>query len=158
MNQRQKQIMQEAIQEAFLGMKNNDGGPFGAIVVKNNKILAKAHNEVIGSNDPTAHAEILVIRRASQKLKRFDLSDCEIYTTCEPCPMCLGAIYWARIKKLYFGCNSEDAAKIGFADKIIYDNFRGGDIKIHLRRFQLERDACLSLFHFWQKKENKIQY
>jgi len=158
MEKNQKKFMQQAIKEALKGMKNNEGGPFGAVIVKHNKILARAHNEVIGSKNPTAHAEILAISRASKKLNRFDLSDCELYSTCEPCPMCLGAIYWARIKKLYFGCTSEDTEKIGFADKAIYDIFKGKVKKLPCSCYQIERETCLSLFNTWEKKENKIQY
>jgi guanine deaminase len=158
MNQKQSQIMQEAIEEAFKGMKNNEGGPFGAVIVKENKILARAHNEVLRSNDPTAHAELLAIRRAAKKLKRFDLSDCEIYSTCEPCPMCMGAILWARIKKLYYGCNRTDAGEIGFSDKTIYDFFEGKENNIFFSHLQINREACLPLFRFWHNKEDKIQY
>ena len=129
MNKKKNEFFNIAILEAEDGMKNNDGGPFGAVVVMDGKIIAQAHNEVISSNDPTAHAEIIAIRRASKKLGRFDLSDCELYSTCEPCPMCFSAIHWAKIKTLYFGCNNRDAAKIGFDDKFIYDVIRGNSVK-----------------------------
>ena len=150
--------MQVAIIEAAKGMTNNDGGPFGAVVVKNGKIVSKAHNEVIKSNDPTSHAEILAIRKAAKKLKRFDLSDCEIYSTCEPCPMCLGAIYWAKIKILYFGCNKEDTVNIQFDDAFIYEDITSKSGKKRLSMFQLERDECLTLFETWKKKADKVQY
>ena len=94
--------MKAALEEAVYGLNHNHGGPFGAVIVRNEKIIAKAHNKVILMNDPTAHAEILAIRIASGKLRRFDLSDCELYSTCEPCPMCLGAIHWAKMRKLFF--------------------------------------------------------
>lgn len=150
--------MQLAIEEAVKGMTNNDGGPFGAVIVNDGKIISQAHNEVIKSNDPTSHAEILAIRKASKKLKRFDLSDCEIYSTCEPCPMCLGAIYWAKIKILYFGCNKEDTVNIQFDDAFIYEDITSTSEKKRLSMFQLERDKCLALFETWRKKADKVQY
>jgi guanine deaminase len=106
------EFMQAAIEEAFRGMKADEGGPFGAVVVRQGKIIARAHNEVISTGDPTAHAEIQAIRKASQKLGKFDLSACVMYATCEPCPMCLGAIFWARIPRLYYVCSRADAASI----------------------------------------------
>lgn len=117
--------MQIAVEEAFEGMRKNDGGPFGAVIVRNGKIIAKGHNKVLGTNDPTAHAEITTIRKACRILKRFDLSDCEIYSSCEPCPMCFAAIHWAKMKKLSYGCTRKDAANIGFDDKFIYDVIQG---------------------------------
>lgn len=116
-------FMSIALQEAKLGVKKKHGGPFGAVIVCNNKIVARAHNTVLKDNDPTAHAEINVIRRASKKLKTFDLGNCELYVNCEPCPMCLSAIYWARIKKIFFVCSNSDIKKIGFDDKKIYNSF-----------------------------------
>ena len=117
--------MKLAKKQADLGSKKQDGGPFGAVIVQNNKIIAQAHNSVLKTNDPTAHAEINAIRMACKKLKRFDLSDCEIYSSCEPCPMCFSAIHWAKMKKLYFGCTRKDAEKIGFDDKFIWDILQG---------------------------------
>ena len=111
--------------------------PFGAVIVKEGKIIAKGHNEVLGTNDPTAHAEIVVIRKASQKLDKFDLSDCEIYTTCEPCPMCMAAIMWARIEKIFYGCTAKDAQKIKFSDQDIYDYLKGKKIKQKLKKTQI---------------------
>lgn len=150
--------MQMARKEAYRGMNNNEGGPFGAIVVQDGRVIAKAHNRVIKTNDPTAHAELIAIRKASKKLGRFDLSDCEIYSTCEPCPMCLAAIHWAKMKKLYYGCTREDAANIRFDDKFIYDVIRGESKKKQVEYFQIERKECLDLFEAWQKKTDKIQY
>jgi guanine deaminase len=147
-----------AIDEAKNGVESGDGGPFGAVIVKNGVIISSAHNEVIGSNDPTAHAEILAIRRASEKLGRFDLSDCEIYSTCEPCPMCFSAIHWAKIKKLYYGCTNKDAAKIGFDDKFIYDVIKGDRIDSRLQSIQINREKCLILFKLWDNKTDKIPY
>src|SRR3989338_5861362 len=112
-------FMELAVKEAFKALKQNTGGPFGAIIIRNGKIIAKGHNKVIKTNDPTAHAEIVAIRKASARLKRFDLSDCVIYSSCEPCPMCFAAIHWAKMKKLYYGCTKKDAANLGFDDKFI---------------------------------------
>lgn len=150
--------MKIAIEEAFKGLRQNDGGPFGAVIVRNGKIVAKGHNEVIKTNDPTAHAEIVAIRKASAKLKRFDLSDCEIYSSCEPCPMCFAAIHWAKMKKLYYGCTRNDAAKIGFDDKFIYDVIKGTSKKRQVKKVQIDRKECLKPFKEWESKSDKIQY
>jgi len=150
--------MKLAIQEALKGMNANQGGPFGAVLVRNGKIISRAHNQVIKNNDPTAHAEILAIRKASKKLGRFDLSDCEIYTTCEPCPMCLAAIHWAKLKKLYYGCTKKDAARINFDDKFIYEAIRGTAKKQKVKAVQIKREECLRLFSAWSKKKDKVQY
>ncbi len=114
-------FMSEAIEEAFVAIRKGEGGPFGAVIVKDGKILVKAHNEVIKTNDPTMHAEVNAIRKATKLLGRFDLSDCEIYSSCEPCPMCFAAIHWAKMKKLYFAADRVDAARIDFDDQYIYD-------------------------------------
>jgi guanine deaminase len=150
--------MQLAIKEAQKGMNANEGGPFGAVIVRNDEVIGIAHNKVIISSDPTAHAEILAIRQASEKLGSFDLSDCDIYSTCEPCPMCLGAIYWARIKRLYFGCTRGDAAEIDFSDKHIYDAIEGKIEDNRVKSIQIERKSCLPLFEAWKKKPDKVQY
>jgi len=150
------EFMKIAVEEAFKALEENSGGPFGAVIVKNGEIIAKGHNEVIGSNDPTAHAEVMAIRKASKKLGRFDLSDCEIYSSCEPCPMCLSAIYWANIKKLYFGCTKEDAEEIGFKDKEIYDILKGE--KSNLESVNVDREECLKAFKKWVSKEDKVPY
>jgi len=114
-----------AVAEALRGAKKHHGGPFGAVVVRKGKVVAKAHNRVVVTNDPTAHAEVLAIRAAAKKLKNFDLRDCVLYASCEPCPMCLAAIHWARIKKVYFGSCSLDAKKIGFDDELFYEILNG---------------------------------
>jgi len=150
--------MRIAIEEARKGMRNHEGGPFGAVIVRNGKIIAKGHNLVIKINDPTAHAEIIALRLASAKLKRFDLSDCEIYSSCEPCPMCFSAIHWAKIRKLYFGCTRDDAAKIGFDDKFIYDVIRGKTAKKQVKVMRLDRKDCLNLFKEWHDKNDKMPY
>lgn len=151
-------FMKKAVKEAFSGMRKNDGGPFGAVIVKNNKIIAIGHNEVLKTNDPIMHAEIIAIRKAAKFLKRFDLSDCKIYSTCEPCPMCFAAIHWAKIRKLYFGCSQKDAAKIGFDDKFIYDVIRNKAKKKQVFAAQIKRNECLKIFKIWENKEDKKQY
>jgi guanine deaminase len=151
-------FMKTAIKEALNGLHGNDGGPFGAVIVRNGKIIAKGHNEVIKTNDPTAHAEIVAIRQASARLRRFDLSDCTIYATCEPCPMCLSAIYWSRIKKIYYGCTKEDAAAIGFDDKFIYDIIRSPSSRARNKMKQINRQDCLKLMEAWELKEDRIPY
>jgi guanine deaminase len=151
-------FMQEAVKEAAYGVKNNHGGPFGAVIVKDGVIIARAHNEVIKNNDPTDHAEMIVIRSASKKLGRFDLYDCELYTSCEPCPMCFSAIHWAGIPKVYYGCTREDAAVIGFDDNYIYDVIKGKVINEHLELIQKDRNLSLGPFRDWEKKQDKVQY
>lgn len=150
--------MDAAIREAFIGMRKNDGGPFGAVIVKNNKIIARGHNMVISTNDPTAHAEVVAIRKAAAKLKRFDMSDCEIYSSCEPCPMCFGAIHWSKMKKLYYGATRADAAAIGFDDKFIYDVIRGATKKKQVSVSNIFRKESLSPFKEWTAKQDKSRY
>ena len=152
------QYMKTAINEALKGVKQNQGGPFGAVIVQNGKVIATANNEVVSTNDPTAHAEIQAIRKASAKLKRFDLSDCEIYSTCEPCPMCFAAIHWAKIPTLYYGCTRRDAKNIGFDDEYIYDVIKGKAQKLAVEVLNIDREACLTPFKKWQEKEDKTNY
>ena len=153
-----KDFMEIAVREGFKGMNGNEGGPFGAVIVKDSRVIAKGHNRVVKTKDPTSHAEIVAIRRAAKKLGRFDLSDCEIYSTCEPCPMCLAAIYWARISGIFYGCTKEDAAKIGFADESIDGAMKG---KLSVRKvpmIPMERESCLKLFAAWEQKPDKVPY
>ena len=150
--------MELAVKEAFKALKQNTGGPFGAIIIRNGKIIAKGHNKVIKTNDPTAHAEIVAIRKASARLKRFDLSDCVIYSSCEPCPMCFAAIHWAKMKKLYYGCTKKDAANLGFDDKFIYDVIKGISKKKQIKIASTGRKECLKPFKEWELKEDKTQY
>jgi len=150
--------MKAAVEEAEYGVKHNHGGPFGAVIVKDGKIIARSHNKVITTNDPTAHAEINAIREASTKLKRFDLSDCELYTSCEPCPMCFSAIHWAKMKKMYYGCTRADAAVIGFDDEFIYDVIKGTAEKEQVQTEQIERESCLKAFSLWEAKEDRVPY
>lgn len=153
-----KEFMEAAIKEAEKGMHNGDGGPFGAVIVKDGEIIATGHNLVLSTNDPTAHAEVVAIRRAAKKLETFDLSGCEIYSTCEPCPMCFAAIHWAKMKILYYGCDQSDAARIGFDDKFIYDVIKGTAKTQQVAVTQAARDECLELFNAWEKKEDKKSY
>lgn len=151
-------FMREALNEAKKGVRRSHGGPFGAVIVKDKKIIAKAHNEVIKNNDPTCHAEIQAIRKAAKKEKTFDLSSCTLYATGEPCPMCFGAIHWAKIKKVYFACDRKDAEKIGFDDKFIYDAIKGTAKRKKVMLQQIDRSKCLPLFNEWKEKEDKVQY
>jgi len=152
-------FMNKAVDEAFEGLDNKEGGPFGAVIVKDGKIIASAHNTVIKTNDPTAHAEVNAIRKASKLLGRFDLSDCEIYSSAEPCPMCFAAIHWAKMKKLYYGCTRQDAADIGFDDKFIYDVILNKSTKQQVEIVkELDRDNCLKPFKIWQQTEEKTEY
>ena len=150
--------MQRAIELAENGMEKGYGGPFGAVVVKDGEIIGEGFNTVLHSNDPTSHAEILAIRNACKKLGSFELKDCTIYTSCEPCPMCLGAIYWARLKKVVYAAKKEDAAQISFDD----DNFYGEmakDMKDRQIDFEeLMRDEALPLFSIWKEKPDKTNY
>ncbi|MFH0776505.1 MAG: nucleoside deaminase [Patescibacteria group bacterium] len=150
--------MQIAIDEAEKGLRKKDGGPFGAVIVYKGKVIAKAHNQVLKNSDPTCHAEMQAIRAAAKKLKRFDLSDCEIYSSCEPCPMCLGAIHWAKMRQLYFGATRSDAAKIGFDDKFIYDVILGTAKKKQVKIIKIGRAACLKPFQKWLNLKSKTQY
>ena len=151
--------IKKALEEAFKGMESGQGGPFGAVIVQNGEIIAAAHNKVLATNDPTMHAEIAAIRQASAKLGRFDLSDCEIYSTCQPCPMCLGAVFWAKIPKLYYGCTESDAEEIGFDDKFIYEAIRTGlENQDKLKIETLGRQECLEAFKAWEEKQDKQKY
>lgn len=152
------EFMEIAIQEALEGMTCDDGGPFGAVIVKNGEIISRAHNEVVKTNDPTAHAEVVALRKASRILGRFDLSDCEIYSSCEPCPMCFAAIHWAKIKKLYYGSTREDAANIDFDDQYIYDVIKGTAKELQVEVLQINREESLEPFRKWSIKIDKVQY
>ncbi len=147
-------FMKLAIEEAKKGVKKKEGGPFGAVVVRKGKVIAKAHNLVLKS-DATAHAEILAIRKASKKLKSFDLSDCELYTTCEPCPMCYSAIFWARIKEVYFSASRKDARKIGFDDDKLFDILKGKQ-KSTIMLLKKENKEVVDLFKEFKKSKIKL--
>jgi len=150
--------MMEAIALSQNGVRNNEGGPFGCIIVKDDTIVGRGNNKVTSSNDPTAHAEVVAIRDACKNLGTFQLEGCEIYTSCEPCPMCLGAIYWARLKVVYFANSRQDAADIGFDDSMIYEEL-GIDLdKRKIPIINLGREDALKIFVEWQNKEDKISY
>lgn len=151
-------FMREAIRLSKEKMEAGFGGPFGAVIVRNNEIIARGFNNVLTSNDPTAHAEVDAIRKACQALGDFQLTDCELYTSCEPCPMCLGAIYWARLKKVYFGNTRQDAAAIGFDDNFIYNEINLLPAERHIPMLQLLPQEAKAAFVTWQQKENKQTY
>ncbi|NRD21737.1 nucleoside deaminase [Winogradskyella litoriviva] len=153
-----EQFMKEAVNAALKGMNNNEGGPFGCVVVKDGKIIGRGNNKVTSTNDPTAHAEVTAIRDACKNLDSFQLEGCEIYTSCEPCPMCLGAIYWARPDKVYYGSNQVDAAKIGFDDEFIYKEIPLPYEKRSIPFQQLAREIALEPFNEWTKKVDKTEY
>jgi len=151
-------FMREAIGLSMRMMRRGKGGPFGAVVVCGSKIVGRGCNLVTSVNDPTAHAEMVAIRQACKKLKTFRLDDCDLYTSCEPCPMCLSAIYWARIRKVFYGNTRKDAAKIAFDDEQIYR-----EVALPLGRRQLEmkqllRNEALKAFVEWEKKPDKVRY
>ena len=154
----QNAFMERAIALALENVQSGRGGPFGAIVVKGGKILAEGTNRVTLANDPTAHAEIVAIREACKKLGNFQLTHCEIYSSCEPCPMCLGAIYWARLERVYCASTAGDAAKAGFDDSLIYQEM----VKPHGQRkipmVQIMREEALAAFRAWEIKPDKISY
>lgn len=155
---REEKFMLEAIAMSQHGLRNNEGGPFGCIIVKGDEIIGRGNNKVTSTNDPTAHAEVVAIRDACKNLETFQLDDCEIYTSCEPCPMCLGAIYWARPKVIYYANTREDAASVGFDDSMIYEEMSKAyaDRKIPIR--SLSRDEAFRVFVEWQQKEDKTAY
>jgi len=157
MDKNKKQFMRRAIELSKESVKTG-GGPFGAVIVKAGKIIAEAANSVTQTNDPTAHAEVNAIRQAARKLKTFELSGCEIYTSCEPCPMCLGAIYWAHLDKIYFGNTKQDAKEIGFDDSFIYEEIalNYSDRKIETR--QLIGNEAIEAFKLWDETDTKIEY
>ena len=155
---KKEEIMRLCIEEAKKGVNSGQGGPFGAAVVKDGEIISLAHNTVVAGNDPTAHGEVNAIRQACEKLNTFELKGCEVYTSAEPCPMCLSAIMWAGIKKVYYGCTAKDTEEIGFADKFIYDYMKGENTEGVIETIPLLREECLEAFKVWDNKENKIDY
>jgi guanine deaminase len=153
-----EEFMREAIRLSIEKMNAGHGGPFGAVIVRNGQIIARGFNNVTSSNDPTAHAEVDAIRKACAALGTHQLTDCELYTSCEPCPMCLGAIYWARPRKVYFGNTKHDAAQAGFDDQFIYEELA---IPLQQRAIPMEqllRSEALTAFQEWQKKEDRMDY
>lgn len=148
-------FMELAIEEARYGINNLDGGPFGAVIVKNGEVISTGHNQVVATNDPTAHGEMVAIRKACEKLGTFDLSGCEIYTTGYPCPMCFCAILWANIDKVYYGCNTTDTEIIGFRDKAFEESIP--DRKIEMCH-ELSRQECLKLYDEYSNLIGKTNY
>lgn len=158
MNNSEKEFMKEAIKLSVDNVIQGKGGPFGAVVVKDGKIIARGANSVTSLNDPTAHAEVMAIREACKTLNTFQLNGCEIYTSCEPCPMCLGAIYWARPDKLFYANTKQDAATIEFDDNFIYEEIAK---PIHERKLftqQLMRNEALEAFNKWKESNIKLEY
>jgi tRNA(Arg) A34 adenosine deaminase TadA len=153
----QKTFMQRAITLALENVRSG-GGPFGALIVKDGKIVSEAANRVTVENDPTAHAEIVAIREACRKLGSFHLAGCELYSSCEPCPMCLGAIYWARPARVYFACTAADAAKAGFDDSLIYQEIQRPHMHRKIPMIQLMREESLAAFRAWEQKADKTSY
>ena len=151
-------FMARAIQLAIENARSGQGGPFGALVVRDGSGIAEGVNRVTSTNDPTAHAEVLAIRQACQKLGLFELKTCELYTSCEPCPMCLGAIYWARLSRFYFGSFAADASKAGFDDSFIYREIAQPHAQRGIPMIQMMREEALAAFLAWQEKPNKIPY
>lgn len=153
-----KEYLLKAIALSGKNLKSQNGGPFGAVIVKSGKIISTGINKVTSENDPTAHAEIEAIRKACRKLKNFYLEDCEIYTSCEPCPMCLSAIYWARISRIYYANSRKDAAGIGFQDNFLYKEIllKPENRKIPVKQFL--RSEAIKIFREWNKRKNKIPY
>ena len=149
--------MRKAIALSLENIKNG-GGPFGAVIVKDEKIISTGVNRVTSNIDPTAHAEVNAIRKASRKLRTFDLSGCEIYTSCEPCPMCLGAIYWAHIEKMYYGNTKSDAKNIGFDDSFIYEEIALKPENRLVKTIQLLPDEAIKAFEAWKNVEDKVVY
>ena len=149
--------MQRAIALALENVRSG-GGPFGALIVRDGKILSEAANRVTMTNDPTAHAEMVAIREACKKLESFHLTDCELYSSCEPCPMCLGAIYWARLARVYFASTDGDAAKAGFDDSFIYRELQRPHLHRKIPMIQLMREESLAAFCAWEQKPDKARY
>jgi len=155
---REEKFMQEAIALSQMGIDQNEGGPFGCVIVKDDVIIGRGNNKVTSTNDPTAHAEVVAIRDACKNLNNFQLEGCEVYTSCEPCPMCLGAIYWARPKIIYYANNREDAAEIGFDDSMIYREMAAGIDTRKIPIKNIAREDALKVFADWKHKADKKNY
>jgi guanine deaminase len=152
-----KLFLHRAVEVAGKGIEKG-GGPFGAVIIKDGKILSEAFNRVVLDNDPTSHSEILAIRQASGLLRSHDLSDCTLYTSCEPCPMCLGAIYWAGIKKVVYACDRHDAEEAGFSDKMIYHEILLDPSQRKISFIRMKETGGKQVFRKWDEMENKIPY
>ena len=156
-NMTSDELMREAIELAEENVANG-GGPFGAVIARDGKIIATGVNRVTANHDPTAHAEVSAIRAACKELGTFDLSGCEIYTSCEPCPMCLGAIYWAHLDKMYYGNDKADAKRIGFDDSFIYDEIALSPSKRKLESKRILKEEAVKAFDIWTNKDDKVEY
>lgn len=157
-NPQMRAFLQRAVDIARTHMQSGNGGPFGAVVVENGQIIAEGHNQVTSCNDPTAHAEVVAIREACKAKGTFDLSGCEIYASCEPCPMCLSAIYWARLDRIYYANTRDDAARIDFDDSLIYDEVAKSPEDRNIPMTHVPLDDALAVFDEWENKEDKIPY
>jgi guanine deaminase len=155
---REEKFMMEAISLSKKAIENNEGGPFGCVVVKNDKIIGRGNNKVIAENDPTAHAEVMAIRDACKNLGTFQLEGCEVYSSCEPCPMCLGAIYWARPKAVYYANTRDDAASVGFDDSMIYDEIKCNTEERKIPLINLCHQDAFTVFESWASKNDKTLY
>jgi guanine deaminase len=151
-------FMKRAIELSVANVRCGNGGPFGAVIVRNGEIVAEGVNQVTRRNDPTAHAEVMAIRQACAELGTFELTDCDLYSSCEPCPMCLGAIYWARLARVYYGNTAADAAKIGFDDSFIYEELKAAREERKVPSVEMMREEALEAFREWEKKADKIRY
>jgi len=158
MSDQDTKFMARAIALSLENVKNNQGGPFGAVIVKNNEMIAEGVNQVTAQNDPTAHAEMVAIRNAGKKLNDFHLHGCILYTSCEPCPMCLGAIYWAHLQSVFYGNTKDDAKRIGFDDSFIYEQLGLAPEQRAIAMKQLMHDEAREAFDYWQVKKQKIRY
>ncbi|MFC4263609.1 nucleoside deaminase [Ferruginibacter yonginensis] len=157
MNSKEK-FMMAAVELSKKAIDNNEGGPFGCVIVKNGEIVGSGYNKVTSTNDPTAHAEVVAIRDACKNLQSFQLDDCEVYTSCEPCPMCLGAIYWARPKAIYYANSRKDAAAAGFDDSMLYDEIAKDYDERKIPIMQISNEKALAIFEEWNMMEHKKQY
>ena len=153
-----KTHLQRAIELATRGMDSGEGGPFGCVIVKNGTIIAEGYNRVTSENDPTAHAEIVAIRKACEALGSFQLTGCDLYTSCEPCPMCLGAIYWARPDHVYYAATRQDAAEAGFDDDFIYEELAISPEKRNIPFIKVDMNQAKQPFLLWSQKSDKIEY
>ncbi|MFT3824287.1 MAG: nucleoside deaminase [Chitinophagaceae bacterium] len=158
MTEREQQFIRAAVDLARDGMNNGEGGPFGCVIVRGDEIVGRGWNRVIAGNDPTAHAEVVAIRDACARLGTFQLTDCELYTSCEPCPMCMGAIYWARPSKVYFASSRFDASHAGFDDSMIYEELNVPYNERKIRMIQIPDKEADSLWKVWKEKGDKIEY
>ncbi|NVJ84809.1 MAG: nucleoside deaminase [Algoriphagus sp.] len=158
MNESQKHFMREAIRLAKEGMKAGNGGPFGCVIVKDGKIIGKGSNMVLKTNDPTGHAEVVAIRDACKNLNNFQLEGCEVYASCEPCPMCLGAIFWARPERVFYAGTKKDAANAGFDDDFIYQEIEVNPADRKIPMISILREEALAAFEIWKEMDNKTLY